>query len=190
MSKKVFDPKRREVTKYLQSRARENSPMQNTEFNINRKAVASCFWARHFLGLILFIILFSPISLTVAIQDEHYGPLGFSIIFSVIYWFTFARWLTFLQAENLKYRIDGDTLRVDGGVLFLFRKSIPLERITDVALVQGPVLRFFGIWAMRIQTAGSPQAEAVLYGVKDCENVRKQILSQRHKVYNEKAGDA
>ena len=80
-------------------------------------------------------------------------------------------------------------LRVDGGVFFLFRKSIPLERITDVNLVQGPLLRRFGIWAMRIQTAGSSRCEAILYGVREPEKIRTLILSQRQDAHGGKAGD-
>jgi membrane protein YdbS with pleckstrin-like domain len=94
------------------------------------------------------------------------------------------------QAHNLRYRLEATTLRADGGVFFLFRKSIPLERITDIALVQGPLLRFFDIWAMRIQTAGSAQCEATLYGVCEPEKIRELILSQRQRIYGEKAGDA
>ena len=81
-------------------------------------------------------------------------------------------------------------MRADGGVFFLFRKSIPFERITDIALVQGPLLRHFGIWAMRIQTAGSARCEATLYGVRNPEEVRELILSQRQRIYGEKAADA
>ena len=81
-----------------------------------------------------------------------------------------------------------------------YRKSIPLERITDIALMQGPLLRYFGIWVMNIQTAGSAQCEATLYGVREPEKVRLLILSHRQDVYLqdgyqqdgylEKAGDA
>jgi len=102
----------------------------------------------------------------------------------------FSRWYCPLRANNLRYRLVGSTLRADGGVFFLFRKSIPLERITDIALVQGPLLRYCGIWAMQIQTAGSAQCEAVLFGVRNPEEVRELILSQRQRVYGEKAADA
>ena len=114
------------------------------------------------------------------------------VIFAVTYAVlsTFGQWLFQQQANNLRYRLDGSTLRVDGGVFFLFRKSIPLERITDVALVQGPLLRFCDIWAMQIQTAGSSQCEATLIGVRDSESVRDLILSRRQSVYGEKSEDA
>jgi hypothetical protein len=51
-------------------------------------------------------------------------------------------------------------------------------------------MRFFGIWAMKVQTAGSPQPEAILYGVREPEKIRDLILSRRHAVYAEKSGDA
>jgi hypothetical protein len=51
-------------------------------------------------------------------------------------------------------------------------------------------LRFFGIWAMRIQTAGSAQCEVTLCGVREPEKVHELVLSQRKNVYADKAGDA
>jgi membrane protein YdbS with pleckstrin-like domain len=115
---------------------------------------------------------------------------GLGIVVALVHYFAFGLWLCPQQANNLRYRLEGTTLRVDGGVFFLVRKSIPLERITDIALVQGPLLRYFGIWAMRIQTAGSAQCEATLYGVRNPEEVRESILSQRQRIDGEKAADA
>ena len=102
----------------------------------------------------------------------------------------FSRWICPAQANALCYRLEGSTLRADGGVFFLFRKSIPLERITDITLVQGPLLRHFNIWAMRIQTAGSAQCEATLYGVRNPEEIRELIFARRRQVYGEKTEDA
>jgi len=130
--------------------------MQETEFEINRDAVEQYFRAIQSLAL-----------------------LCLWIIPGLIHYYWSSRWLCSQQANNLRYRLEGSTLRADGGVFFLFRKSIPLERITDVDLVQGPLLRYFNIWAMRIQTAGSAQCEATLYGVRNPEEIRELILSRR-----------
>jgi len=43
---------------------------------------------------------------------------------------------------------------------------------------------------MRIQTAGSAQCEATLYGVREPEKIRELILAQRKSVYGEKTEDA
>ena len=178
--------------------------MQETEFEIDRKAVRNYFVACWILSCIVacgvFLLPFVPIliaaiSATVvgtkgpSVFDPFFFCLPFAIVPLFIV-FAFGFWLCPQQTNNLRYRLEGSTVRADGGVFFLFRKSIPLERITDVALVQGPLLRYFGIWAMRIQTAGSVQCEATLYGVRNPEEVRELILSQRQRIYGEKAAEA
>jgi putative membrane protein len=147
--------------------------MQEIDFEINRDAVEQYFRTIQSLALLTLIFFF-----------------GIGLILALIHYFSFGHWLCPRLANALRYRIEGSVLRVDSGVMFLSRKSRPLERITDVALVQGPLLRHFGIWAMQIQTAGSALCEAVLCGVRNPEEVRELILSQRQRIYGEKAGDA
>ena len=141
--------------------------MQETEFEIDREAVEQYFRAIQSLFLLLLWIVPGLI---------HY------------YWSSHK--LCPQQANNLRYRLEGSTLRIDGGVFFLFRQSILLERITNVALVQGPLLRFFNIWAMQMQTAGSTQHEAILYGIRNPDEIRELILSRRQRIYGEKTEDA
>ncbi len=85
------------------------------------------------------------------------------------------------QASALRYWMEGSTLRIDEGILIRRRKSIPLDRITDIALVQGPFLRLCGIWALQIQTAGSAQQapEGTLWGLVDAESTRDAIMRAR-----------
>jgi len=148
--------------------------MQTTEFEIDRDAVEQYFRTYQSLFFLAILIIY----------------FGLGIIVALIHYFGFSLWLCPRQVNALRYRLEGNTLRVDGGVFFLFRQSIPLERITDVALVQGPLLRHFNIWAMQIRTAGSAQCEATLYGVRNPEEIRELILSQRKQVYGEKTEDA
>jgi len=178
----------------------ETFNMQTTEFEIDRAAVKDYFLVTLVLqcfgipALILFPVGF------ISLVDAMFSPFGHGLdiivfivlasVFLLLVLSVFGHWLCPQQANNLCYRLEGSTLRADGGVFFLFRKSIPLERITDVALVQGPLMRFFNIWAMRIQTAGSAQCEATLYGVRNPEEMRELILSQRKQVYGEKTEDA
>ena len=176
--------------------------MQEIEFEIDRDAVKQYFLSSSLLGCFgILSLCCSPFILPVILHPllrghlhSHTIILFFMVfmIFSVFLGgcFVFLQWLCPQQANNLRYRLEGDTLRVDGGVFFLFRKSIPLERITDVALVQGPILRFFNIWALSIQTAGSPHPEAALYGVREPEKVRELILARRKGIDGEKTEDA
>ena len=119
------------------------------------------------------------------IQTASFLPLvlvyGMGFILAVVYYFTVAIWLYPQRVDAFRYRLDSKTLRVDSGILFWTRKSIPVEQITDVVLVQGRILRYFDIWAMKIQTDSAKNARpaATLYGVKDPEATRDLILSRR-----------
>ena len=151
--------------------------MQEIEFEINRDALEQYFRTQQ--SLLLLVLGFWTFGLGIVLALIHYYK-----------YIKFSREICPRQVNALRYRLEGSTLRVDGGVWFLFRKSIPLERITDIALVQGPLLRHFDIWAMRIQTAGSARCEAVLYGVRNPEEIRELILARRKQVYGEKTEDA
>ena len=106
---------------------------------------------------------------------------GIGIALAVVYMFTMGPWLSRKQAEALRYWLDGRTLRVDQGVIFLKRKAIPLDRVTNVVLTQGPLMRWCGIWGLQIQTAGTGEArpEATLYGLTDPEAVHGFLLQAR-----------
>ena len=106
---------------------------------------------------------------------------GFGLVLVPLYLVVFGTWLPRKQAWALKYWLDGTTLRVDSGVIFLSQKGIPLDRVTDVVLVQGPLMRAIGIWGLRIQTAGmgAQRAEATLWGLREPEQVRDTLLRAR-----------
>jgi membrane protein YdbS with pleckstrin-like domain len=175
--------------------------MQETEFEIDRDAVWKYFVASFALqqtcppaALLAFIC--SPFMFVSLVSGSFVAFLGLLFFLLVVFGLlialvaTFGVWLARQQANNLRYRLEGNTLRADSGVFFFSRQSIPLERITDINLVQGPVQRFFGIWAMRIQTAGSAQCEATLFGVREPESIRELILSKRKSINGEKSDDA
>jgi membrane protein YdbS with pleckstrin-like domain len=86
-----------------------------------------------------------------------------------------------LHVNSLEYWIEGTTLRINQGVVVRKFKSIPLDRVTDIELVQGPLMRACGIWSLRIQTAGSVQQspEGTIWAACDPESVRDTIVTTR-----------
>ncbi len=86
--------------------------------------------------------------------------------------------------QSLKYRISENELFISssfvlwGAILYRQEKSIPLGKITDLRLVQGPLLNRLNIWALHVQTAstGRQQAEAVLYALESPQEARDKIL--------------
>jgi putative membrane protein len=85
------------------------------------------------------------------------------------------------RVDAMRYFFDKRALRVEKGVLFKSRKTIPLDKITDLELVQGPLLRVLNMWNIKVQTASTAQQlpEATLYGVVNPEQVRDEILAAK-----------
>jgi membrane protein YdbS with pleckstrin-like domain len=88
--------------------------------------------------------------------------------------------------ESLRYERDEKTLRVHqrfelyGIVLYNSEAEIPLRRITDVNMEQGPILHYLDIFNLSVQTAGQGWGgpEAVIYGPKEPREV-KEILMEK-----------
>lgn len=138
---------------------------EHPEYLVNRERVAQYFYYLHLLLILVSGIWF----------------MGLGLVVALLYAVTWGQFLPRQQAEALCYWLEGTTLRADSGVYFLKRKAIPLDRITDLVLVQGPLLRWCGIWAIHVQTAGLGQGmpEAVLYGLDRPEQIRDELLRAR-----------
>ncbi|NLF08017.1 MAG: PH domain-containing protein [Pirellulaceae bacterium] len=86
--------------------------------------------------------------------------------------------------DSFVYRLDHDCLAISscyelwGFVLFRQEKRIPLEKITDLRLMQGPVLSKMGLWCLYVQTAssGSQGPEAILHALDNPREARDQIM--------------
>lgn len=75
------------------------------------------------------------------------------------------------------------SLVVEYGILFRTEKTIPLDKIQDVVLKEGPLLRRLGLAKLDVQTAGgsasSGGAEVALVGVQDVHAFRDRVLDRR-----------
>jgi membrane protein YdbS with pleckstrin-like domain len=103
---------------------------------------------------------------------------GAGLVVAAVYWI-WGKSLSTRQSQALSYRLENGKLCADSGVYFLKRKSIPLDRVSDFMLAQGPLQRRYGIWALHVQTAGAGGqtiAEAILFGLEDPEAVRDELF--------------
>lgn len=101
-------------------------------------------------------------------------------------WLLFGRGFHRRQYESLSCELTSRSLNVRRGVLFKVQQNIPLDKVTDLAVYEGPLLRYLGLCSMRIETAGGGQAvntgQAFLPGVVDLEGFRVAVLEQRDAV--------
>ena len=63
------------------------------------------------------------------------------------------------------------------GWLFKKQQNIPLDKLTDVSIHEGPILNAFGVVRMQFETAGA--APFILTGVKNSDQFRDLVLQQR-----------
>ncbi|ABN57866.1 MULTISPECIES: PH domain-containing protein [Methanoculleus] len=114
------------------------------------------------------IVIFSrlPVALAFAV------PVLAIVVF-IAYWIP-------LYHESIVYRLTVTEVTWRRGVWFRQTGIVPYNRITNVDIVQGPLMRFFSFSAVRVQTAGysaQAQAEIVLNGIADPKDLQETIMN-------------
>ncbi len=86
--------------------------------------------------------------------------------------------------ERLHIVLTRRDLKVTRGILNHEEKSIPLEKITDLAIYQGPIMRLFELKGIRVETAGQSSGGALVtvVGIEDVEAFRDAVLEQRDRI--------
>lgn len=92
---------------------------------------------------------------------------------------------------NLHCTLTERTLVIKKGILNKVESTIPLEKITDLQMYQGPIMRYLGIKGFRVETAGQssgPGGHLVnMVGIIDTDGFREAVLAQRDAIDDRKA---
>lgn len=86
---------------------------------------------------------------------------------------------------NLRVVLTTREIKVNRGVLVREEKSIPLEKITDLAVYQGPIMRWLDLKGIRVETAGQSSGASALVsivGLDDTDGFRDRVLAQRDRI--------
>lgn len=70
-------------------------------------------------------------------------------------------------------------------------KTIPLNKITDLAIFHGPIMRWMGLKGLRVETAGQSgagSALATVVGIINTDDFRDTVLDQRDHVVQQQPG--
>ncbi len=99
----------------------------------------------------------------------------------VPFWFIFGGLLTRRYLKTYRCTLTNRSLKVAKGLLVKIEKTVPLDRITDLGLVQGPIMRYFDIEALSVETAGQSSVGSLvqLAGIKQGRAFRDAVLQQR-----------
>ena len=102
---------------------------------------------------------------------------------------------------DMRYYIVTDrSLRVREGAFIVKEKTITFANVQNMRVVQGPLLRYFGIWHLKVDTAGGGSGEkgkgagdshhVKLAGIENAHEVRDLVLGHlRHRGISSGLGD-
>ncbi|MEM9373049.1 MAG: PH domain-containing protein [Planctomycetota bacterium] len=113
-------------------------------------------------------------------------PLVLTVIFIPIVPIIVLIMLLFVNKtiNSLSCRLTDRTLEIKRGWLNRTESTVPLEKVTDLQMFQGPIMRWLGLHGFRVETAGQTSgatggALVNLIGIVDAPAFRKAVLEQR-----------
>ncbi len=107
------------------------------------------------------------------------------------FWLLFSAWYGNEYMRRLSARLTTCALEIRKGVFFRSEATIPLNRVTDLRMHDGPLMRHYNLRGVKVETAGQSGAtgsEGSLVGVIDADEFRDAVLRQRQKVLDEEQG--
>jgi membrane protein YdbS with pleckstrin-like domain len=148
----------------------------NTPF---KPSVALTTW--FFVDFILFTLLILSFTIIPAIIASEFDwiVMGITLISVLVLFAIFVSWVR-LYYVSMWYEMRDDEMSWKRGVWFRRTGIVPYNRITNLDVIQGPVMRILGISTLSIQTAGySGQAvpEIRIEGIEHAEELRELIRS-------------
>ncbi len=95
-------------------------------------------------------------------------------ICAILYW----AWYAPRYNEYHSLELSATSIQSKRGVVFRSQTNVPLERITDVSVHQGPLMRRFGVYKVTIESAGQTQVQgaASVLGVKNPYDFRDAVM--------------
>jgi putative membrane protein len=104
--------------------------------------------------------------------------LPITMCVGIVYLFILKR-----MVDSWSCTLTDRALHVKSGVFVKTEKTVPLDKITDLLLVQGPIMRRFGLSKVSVETAGQSSNQGAhlvsLIGITGTEEFRLEVLEQR-----------
>ncbi|MCP4776230.1 MAG: PH domain-containing protein [Planctomycetaceae bacterium] len=101
----------------------------------------------------------------------------------LILWFPLGFVFTKRYLDRMECVLTDKALKVRKGIFVRVEKTIPLEKITDMGMVQGPIMRSFDLHTLTVETAGQSGVGSLvsLTGIVNAPEFRETVLSQRER---------
>jgi len=114
------------------------------------------------------------------LQTSGIAAATFLLIPLIPVWWFLAKPFAERFLRSLSCVLTDRSLKMKKGVFVRIEKTVPMDKITDVGLVQGPVMRWLGLEAISVETAGQSMASSIsMLGIRDTRAFRDAVLRQR-----------
>ena len=102
----------------------------------------------------------------------------------LLLWFPLGRVVTGRYLARLRCVLTEKNLHVARGVLIREEKTVPLDKITDLGMSHGPIMRRLGLRVLSVETAGQSGEGSLikLVGIEGAEDFRAAVLAQRERM--------
>ncbi len=108
--------------------------------------------------------------------------------------FGLTMWYYRVYYRRLSCSLTNRKLIIGRGILSRTEQAVPLDKITDMQMNQGPIMRWLDLEAIKVETAGSMGgvggALVGLVGIEGSRDFRAAVLDQRDKVVGSADRDA
>ena len=100
------------------------------------------------------------------------------------FWLLLGHYYTERYLQHLSCVLTERSLKVSRGIFVRQEKTVPLDKITDLALIEGPIMRHLDLQAIKVETAGTSTQGALirLVGIVQARDFRDTVLRQRDAV--------
>ncbi len=101
----------------------------------------------------------------------------------LLIWFPLGLVFTKRYLDRMECVLTDKALKVRKGIFVRVEKTIPLEKITDMGMVQGPIMRSFDLHTLTVETAGQSGVGSLvsLTGIVNAPEFREKVLNQRER---------
>lgn len=121
---------------------------------------------------------------------KTYTIVGISLILAVTvvglillpFWLILGRNYVNRYFDNLFCELTTRALHFKKGIWFQTERTVPLDKIQDLTFKEGPILRYFGLSYLQVETAGQSVqgvADMSLTGIQEARKFREMVLDQR-----------
>lgn len=125
------------------------------------------------------------------IRHYYFATVSLILLVSVVtiplllFWaLGWGQWVCRKRYQSLQCQLTARHLQFAKGHFFKTEKTIPLENIQDLTFIDNPILRWFDLRILKVETAGnsaSSGADMQLVGIVDAVGFKEQIMDARER---------